>query len=404
MRTTKILSLVLFMVFTISLTESIEISDSVRISDSTQHNWFVELRDFIGFTDFIQFADGLTASGKQMTYELNVGETQMLTWKVINDEEVPINLEFFATGEGSEFFIFEKFITMDPKQVKEFEILVKIPNDHKDNIEYHIKLFALKKGIVESSGAQLVINVQMETHPVIKIGDNPIFTSPIVDQSIEKPVEEPIKETTNNKPIEEEIETIEEKLARIKAANQENIKEEPTTPVKEITKSTPIIDKEPEMDVEPVEEKKCGTGTELVNGICKVIKTKSEPDGGCLIATATYGTELAPQVQLLREIRDNQLLNTESGKIFMGMFNDVYYSFSPIIADYERENPLFQQAVRVFITPMISSLSIMTLTDGNSESKVLGLGISVIVLNLGLYIAVPASIGFKIHNHFKSRK
>ena len=81
--------------------------------------------------------------------------------------------------------------------------------------------------------------------------------------------------------------------------------------------------------------------------------------GGCLIATATYGSELAPQVQQLRELRDNQLLQTESGTAFMGTFNDIYYSFSPIIADYERENPLFKEAVKLAITPMISSLSLM---------------------------------------------
>ena len=39
----------------------------------------------------------------------------------------------------------------------------------------------------------------------------------------------------------------------------------------------------------------------------------TEEGGGCLIATATYGSEMSPQVQLLREIRDNQLMNTESG-------------------------------------------------------------------------------------------
>ncbi|HJJ21293.1 MAG TPA: peptidylprolyl isomerase, partial [Nitrosopumilus sp.] len=115
-----------------------------------------------------------------------------------------------------------------------------------------------------------------------------------------------------------------------------------------------------------------------------------EKGGGCLIATATYGSELAPQVQLLREIRDNQLLNTESGTVFMKTFNEFYYSFSPIIADYERENPYFKEAVKLAITPMISSLSLMENT--NSESEVLGIGISIIALNLAMYIGVPAII------------
>ena len=74
---------------------------------------------------------------------------------------------------------------------------------------------------------------------------------------------------------------------------------------------------------------------------------QSEEGGGCLIATAAYGSELAPQVQMLREIRDNQLMNTESGSAFMSTFNDIYYSFSPMIADYERENPLFKEAIKL---------------------------------------------------------
>ena len=113
-----------------------------------------------------------------------------------------------------------------------------------------------------------------------------------------------------------------------------------------------------------------------------------EEGGGCLIATAAYGSELSPQVQLLREIRDNQLMNTESGSAFMSTFNNVYYSFSPIIADMERENPMFKEAVKLGLTPMLSSLSIME--NANSESEVLGLGLSVIALNLGMYIALPA--------------
>ena len=120
----------------------------------------------------------------------------------------------------------------------------------------------------------------------------------------------------------------------------------------------------------------------------KVVEESSEEGGGCLIATATYGSELAPQVQQLRELRDNQLLQTESGTAFMNTFNDIYYSFSPTIADMERENLIFKEAVKLAITPMISSLAIME--NAESESEVLGLGLSVIALNLGMYIGLPA--------------
>ena len=122
----------------------------------------------------------------------------------------------------------------------------------------------------------------------------------------------------------------------------------------------------------------------------KIAQLEAEQNGGCLIATATYGSEMAPQVQQLRELRDNQLLQTESGTAFMATFNDIYYSFSPIIADYERENPLFKEAVKLAITPMISTLSLME--NANSESEVLGIGISVIMLNLGMYLGVPAIV------------
>jgi hypothetical protein len=125
----------------------------------------------------------------------------------------------------------------------------------------------------------------------------------------------------------------------------------------------------------------------------------SEEGGGCLIATAAYGSELAPQVQLLREIRDNQLMNTESGSAFMGTFNEAYYSFSPYIADMERENPMFKEAVKLGLTPMLSTLSIME--NAETESEVLGLGLSVIALNLGMYIGLPA---FGIVKVIQSRK
>ena len=119
-------------------------------------------------------------------------------------------------------------------------------------------------------------------------------------------------------------------------------------------------------------------------------------NGGCLIATATYGTELAPQVQQLREIRDDIVLGTNSGTAFMSAFNSFYYSFSPTIADWERQSPAFKEAVKIAITPLITTLSVLNYVDIDSEQELVGYGIGVILLNFGMYLVIPALIITKI--------
>lgn len=133
-------------------------------------------------------------------------------------------------------------------------------------------------------------------------------------------------------------------------------------------------------------------GDVLINGSCaSEFGAGNGEGGGCLIATAAFGSELAPQVQQLREIRDNKLLQTKSGTSFISSFNELYYSFSPIIADYERENPLFKEMIKVAITPMVSSLSILNHVDMDSDAEVLGYGISLIMLNGLMYVGIPAA-------------
>ena len=120
------------------------------------------------------------------------------------------------------------------------------------------------------------------------------------------------------------------------------------------------------------------------------ISEESSEGGGCLIATAAFGSEMAPQVQFLREIRDNTVLQTTSGTAFMTGFNQFYYSFSPAIADYERENPVFKEAVKVTLTPMLTSLTLLNYVDVDTEEEMLGYGIGIILLNIGMYFVAPA--------------
>ena len=126
--------------------------------------------------------------------------------------------------------------------------------------------------------------------------------------------------------------------------------------------------------------------------------------GGCLIATAAFGSELAPQVQLLREIRDDIVLQTKSGSIFMTGFNQFYYSFSPAVADYERENTTFKETVKLILTPLLTSLALLQYTDIDSESEMLGYGIGVILLNIGMYFVVPAVLITKIRKRVNMEK
>ena len=139
-----------------------------------------------------------------------------------------------------------------------------------------------------------------------------------------------------------------------------------------------------------------------IGGLLEEVGIKTtEPEttgGGCLIATAAYGSELAPQVQQLRELRDNTVLQTESGTSFMAGFNQFYYSFSPIIADYERENPAFKEVVKLTLTPLLTSLSLLQYVDIDSESEMLGYGIGIILLNIGMYFVAPAVLIMKIRS------
>jgi len=169
---------------------------------------------------------------------------------------------------------------------------------------------------------------------------------------------------------------------------QEAAAEEPVV-VEEVVEEPVVVEEvveEPVVVEEVVEEPV--VVEEVVEEPVVATQESTEEGGGCLIATAAYGSELAPQVQMLREIRDNQLMNTESGSAFMSTFNELYYTFSPTIADMERESPLFKEIVKAGLTPMLSTLAIME--NAETESEVLGLGLSVIALNLGMYIGLPA--------------
>jgi len=82
----------------------------------------------------------------------------------------------------------------------------------------------------------------------------------------------------------------------------------------------------------------------------------------CIVATATYGSELSPEVQFLRSFRDQQVKSTFAGDQFMVAFNAWYYSFSPYVAQFIASNTFARAVMKVVLYPLIGILHLAAVT------------------------------------------
>ncbi len=304
---------------------------------------------FFGILLLIPFAqniEGLGQTAGNLVYDLQPGQSQTLEWGLLNSDTTAIALTLSASGEGSEFISFPESVEIPPGEWRFIDITVTIPSEHPNDVYLGPIMSAL---LAANEDGVLRISFDLKKPLDIKIGNVEI---PEVVAQVPEPVE------SQTEPEE--------------AIEQEEIMEQ------EEPKSTGSfgITQSPEQE----EAEKTDS----------IETTQDGEGGGCLISTATFGSEFAPQVQLLREIRDNQLLSTVSGTSFMTAFNTLYYSFSPTIADLERQSPIFKEAVKLTLTPLITSLSILNYVDMDSEAEVLGYGISLIMLNVAMYFVAPA--------------
>ncbi len=106
-------------------------------------------------------------------------------------------------------------------------------------------------------------------------------------------------------------------------------------------------------------------------------------DGGgqkktCFIATAAYGSQLHPHLDILRDFRDKYLISNGIGRKLV----ELYYKYSPSIADFIAKHTLLKVAVRINLLPLIAfSYSMVNL--GSAPTAILlvfMLGISIVFI------------------------
>jgi len=283
--------------------------------------------------------EGFLSKAGKLEIHLLPGESKTVTWSLYTERDTPTEIALRGEGDGVELLSFPTIIA-EPDTWYDIEITVTVPENHANDVYFEPSIYAMLVEPAVGEGG-VAIKIQLKNAVQIFIGD------PIIEETVVE--EKPLEESMEEKPLEESM-----------------------------------------------EEKQEETPQEVEGGLTIQSPEEQEEGGGCLIATAAYGSEMAQQVQLLREIRDDKLLSTASGSSFMSGFNTLYYSFSPAIADLERENPIFREVVKITLTPLITSLSILNYVDMDSEAEVLGYGISLILLNIGMYFVAPAILITKL--------
>jgi hypothetical protein len=123
------------------------------------------------------------------------------------------------------------------------------------------------------------------------------------------------------------------------------------------------------------------------------------PPKPCIIATATFGSEVSSAVQFLRNFRDGLVLSTKAGSAFMEVFNAWYYSFSPSVAGFIAGNDPLRAPVRVLLYPLLGILGVSTLAysmlSGVPELAVVVTGLVASSLIGLVYLTIPVLVAMR---------
>ena len=130
------------------------------------------------------------------------------------------------------------------------------------------------------------------------------------------------------------------------------------------------------------------------------------PQSGCLVVTATLGTEMAPEVIFMRHVRDDMIGSNEIGRILVVGWNNFYYSWSPTIAEIISNSEILRSASNVLLVPLIAithmtAVVYSTFSLLNPIISSIVAFLSAAILSITIYMLMPFIVIHKIYNRIK---
>jgi len=75
----------------------------------------------------------------------------------------------------------------------------------------------------------------------------------------------------------------------------------------------------------------------------------TDPGGHCFVATAAFGSPMAPAVSVLRRFRDQVLMTTSMGQGLVV----AYYRWGPVAAEWISDRPMARSVARALLWPLV---------------------------------------------------
>ena len=131
---------------------------------------------------------------------------------------------------------------------------------------------------------------------------------------------------------------------------------------------------------------------------------------GCVIATAAYGSELAPEVVYMRHVRDGLIGSTPSGKTLVATFNMFYYSWSPAVANAIAGSEFLRAVFRVILLPLVAIVHVTALVftvttniAGTGEVASVVAFLAAATMTVAVYVVLPGVAGTTLAQAIRRR-